>query len=156
EAAKDQALAGGKAAASSKAVSPKSAPPAVVGPYRVIRLQKGEESSGRSAGETKAAADKSPGDKPLTPSSHEEKRVADQTRGGTREAARQLVARARDEFDHDRFATARLLFDEAHRIDKSVTDKSRDQWAYCKLHHAVEQLNRKDAANLAWSDLEAE
>jgi hypothetical protein len=156
QAAKDQALAGGKAAATAKAVSPKSAPTAVVGPYRVIRLQKGEEFSGRSARETKAAADKSPGDKPLTPGGQEGKRASESTPGSTREAARQLVARAHDEFNHDRFATARLLFDEAHRIDKSITDKSRDQWAYCKLHHAVEQLNRKDSANLAWSDLETE
>jgi hypothetical protein len=118
-------------------------------------MQKGEEKPTPAAGENKRIPDKAAADKPLTPSGLEEKRGA--VRTDEAKTAQRLVERARQEFARDRFAEAGILFEEAQRTDQqSFTGKSKDQWAYCKLHHVVEQLNRKDAANLVWSDLEGE
>jgi hypothetical protein len=158
DAARDKNLTAARAPG--KPVPRKTAAPAPVKPYAVIRMQKSEESSAHAAGENKGVGDGGRIDKPLTPSGREEKRAASPARDTTQEAARRLLTRAREEFDQGRFASARLLFDEAQRIDKSVANRvtanSRDQWAYCKLHHVVEQLKRKDADQLPWADLESE
>jgi hypothetical protein len=68
--------------------------------------------------------------------------------------ATELLARARQEFARARYEEARLLFEQAHQADKASTGASGDQWAYCKIRHAVDELNREGGAPPA--DLESE
>jgi hypothetical protein len=56
--------------------------------------------------------------------------------------ARQLLARAEEEFGRRRFAEARKLFEQAYQADKTCIDGSRERWAYCMLSQVVDQLNK--------------
>lgn len=59
--------------------------------------------------------------------------------------ARELLQRAEREFNSRKFVDAGKLFDQAHQADSRITDASREQWAYCKLYHVVEQLNQSSS-----------
>jgi hypothetical protein len=74
--------------------------------------------------------------------------------GANTRLARELLARAQEEFNNSRFSKARLLFDQANQADPAATTGSRDLWAYCKLNHVVEELNRGGEVPL--TDLEQE
>ncbi|HEY5314857.1 MAG TPA: hypothetical protein VIK18_20150, partial [Pirellulales bacterium] len=69
--------------------------------------------------------------------------------------AHELLVRAEAEFGEKHYGPARLLFEQAYQADQSVTEGSRDRWAYCKLNHVVEELNRNPAGG-PLPDLERE
>jgi hypothetical protein len=69
---------------------------------------------------------------------------------------RDLMARAEQEFGNRRYREARLLYDQAHLADPSVTTDSRERWAYCMLYSVVEQLNQPGLAQATLNDLERE
>jgi tetratricopeptide (TPR) repeat protein len=71
-----------------------------------------------------------------------------------RKLAQDLLAQAEAEFRERHFTRAHYFFEQADRIDPSATAGSRDRWAYCKLSRVVEQLNRTDLDQTAWTDLE--
>jgi hypothetical protein len=67
-----------------------------------------------------------------------------------------LLEDAAEEFSKRRFDRARLLFEQADRLDPRAAVRGRDQWAYCKLHRVVEQMNRSGQGKVSWSELESE
>jgi hypothetical protein len=68
--------------------------------------------------------------------------------------AAELLARARDEFNHARYGQARLLLEQARRADPNLPADSADQLAYCKLNRAFEELQKGGDDSLV--DLERE
>jgi tetratricopeptide (TPR) repeat protein len=70
--------------------------------------------------------------------------------------AQELLAQAETAFGNKRYGEARGLFEQAHEADPKCTTESSDRWAYCKLNHVVEQLNRSDVDAAACADLERE
>jgi hypothetical protein len=56
--------------------------------------------------------------------------------------AQSLLEQAEREFLAHHYAQAGRLFEEAGRIDPSVTAASQERWAYCKLYGVVEALNK--------------
>jgi hypothetical protein len=70
--------------------------------------------------------------------------------------ARELLAQAEVEFKDRHYSEARRFYEQAHRADQACTAASRDRWAYCKLSHVAEQLNRPNLDAAAWADLERE
>jgi hypothetical protein len=73
-----------------------------------------------------------------------------------RKAAQELLGRAEREFRDRHYGEARTLFEQAHVADQASTDASHDRWAYCKLHHVVEQINQTPAGRTDWAALEDE
>jgi hypothetical protein len=73
---------------------------------------------------------------------------------GKRSAARDLVARAEQEYTQRRYREARLLYEKAHQEDQTATEASRERWAYCNLYSVVEQLNQKSSRPQELNDLE--
>jgi hypothetical protein len=67
-----------------------------------------------------------------------------------------LLAQAEDEFARRRYGDAWKLYEDAHRTDPNVTRGCHERWAYCKLHHVVEQINNTDALSCDWRALERE
>ena len=57
--------------------------------------------------------------------------------------ARDLLQRAEQQFGQRKFVEAGHLYEQAYRQDNWITDTGRDRWAYCKLFHVVEVLNRQ-------------
>jgi hypothetical protein len=76
-----------------------------------------------------------------------EKPSADQKR------ARALLEKAEQAFDQNRFRDAQGLFEQAHQVDRQITNSSRDRWAYCKLYQVTEELNQQSTA---YANLEKE
>jgi tetratricopeptide (TPR) repeat protein len=70
--------------------------------------------------------------------------------------ARQLLRRAEEEFGSRHYGEARLLYEQAHDADPSVTASCGARWAYCKLDHVVNELNGSKIAASDWSELEHE
>jgi tetratricopeptide (TPR) repeat protein len=75
---------------------------------------------------------------------------------GKRKLGQAFLAQAEAAFGNHDFGGARRYFEQAHEADPACTAGSGDRWAYCKLSHVVEQLNRTDADPAAWADLERE
>src|SRR5262249_58500723 len=67
-----------------------------------------------------------------------------------------LLAQAEAEFGKRRFTEARLLYEQANRADEKATAGCGERWAYCKLHHVVEQINNAGPAGCAWPEPEQE
>jgi hypothetical protein len=86
----------------------------------------------------------------------EKKQPLGEPAGARQAVARGLVERALTEFGKERFAEARVLFEEAHRADQKTAGKHADQWAYCKLHQVVEKLNQGREGSLDLADLARE
>lgn len=72
-----------------------------------------------------------------------------------RKSVHELRAHAERKFQEKRFCEAGTLFAEAHAAESPLPPENREQWAYCKLHRVVEQLNRSPARS-AYPELEAE
>jgi tetratricopeptide (TPR) repeat protein len=70
--------------------------------------------------------------------------------------AQALLFQAEQEFGNRRYREAQLLYEQAHEQDKSITDSSRERWAYSKLFCVVEQLNQSSADALRLPELEKE
>jgi tetratricopeptide (TPR) repeat protein len=70
--------------------------------------------------------------------------------------ARSLLAKAEEEFGGGRYKEARLLYEQAYQSDPSIAKSCAERWAYCKLSHVVDQLNRPAAAKPQWPELEQE
>jgi tetratricopeptide (TPR) repeat protein len=85
---------------------------------------------------------------------HELPRLGDTGAAGPQQA-RALLDRAKADFDKGQFASARLLFEQAHQADPATTAANRDQWAYCKISHVVEQIS-KAGSDAPWDELEGE
>ncbi len=64
-----------------------------------------------------------------------------------------LLTRATEAFRQNNYREADKLFDQAFQNDRKSIAANRDTWAYCKLHHVVDQLNNQSAS---YSTLEAE
>jgi hypothetical protein len=64
---------------------------------------------------------------------------------------RQLLAQAHDEFLRRHYAAAQVLYAQAQALDKNLPAEHANEWAYCKLHQVVEEL-QKDHPN--WAALE--
>lgn len=64
-----------------------------------------------------------------------------------------LLAQAELQFSNNRFREAGALFEQANQVDPSAVAPVRPRWAYCKLDHVVEALNRQSTA---FTDLESE
>jgi hypothetical protein len=94
-------------------------------------------------------------DNPQRPNT-EGKPVSERAGAHNQQVARNLLAQAEEEYGRKCYGKARLLFDQAYQADQQATAASKDRWAYCKLHHVVEELNRKGAAPEALADLEHE
>jgi hypothetical protein len=115
--------------------------------------------SGLPAAQPAAAA----GAKPATPARpattvrgvREEERPA-APRNERKETARNLLARAEEEFNHQRYLEAGLLYEQAHQADPDCTIASRERWAYCRYRRVVEQINQTTASSPAWAELERE
>jgi hypothetical protein len=73
-----------------------------------------------------------------------------------RKVAHELLARAEQEFANRHFREAGQLFEQASRADRNLSEGNREQWAYCKLHRVVDQLNQSDAGGPAAAELESE
>ena len=70
--------------------------------------------------------------------------------------ARPLLQRAEEEFGNRHYGEARLLYEQAHDADPSVTASCGERWAYCKLSGVVQELNDSNVASSRWSELERE
>jgi tetratricopeptide (TPR) repeat protein len=75
---------------------------------------------------------------------------------GPNKEAQAILAQAEKKFGERRYQEARLLYEQAYQSDREVVENCRKRWAYCKLFHVVEQLNRAASGSLAWNDLEDE
>jgi tetratricopeptide (TPR) repeat protein len=73
-----------------------------------------------------------------------------------RQLAAKLLSEAETAFNDRRFSDALRYFEQAHREDQKATAGSQDRWAYCKLNHVVEQLNRATPDAGDWAALEGE
>ncbi|MGE3804767.1 MAG: hypothetical protein AB7K24_08860 [Gemmataceae bacterium] len=71
-------------------------------------------------------------------------------------AAQNFLAQADKAFSAKRYGEAAALYEEAHRQTPRLPEASRERWAYCKLHHVVEQLNHTTAHDPPYPELEAE
>jgi hypothetical protein len=54
--------------------------------------------------------------------------------------AKSVLTKAEQEFANRNYKEARLLYEEAYRLDTSVATACGERWAYCKLFYVVEQL----------------
>jgi hypothetical protein len=67
-------------------------------------------------------------------------------RAAMQHSARELVAQAEQAFGKGQYQQADSLFEQARRADLHAADASGERWAYCKMHHVVEQLNQRSSA----------
>jgi tetratricopeptide (TPR) repeat protein len=67
---------------------------------------------------------------------------------------RELLDRARHEFDHKSYVSANRLYEEANRLDAQATAPYRDFWAFCKLYAVTDAVNK--AGGVPPSDAEKE
>jgi hypothetical protein len=58
--------------------------------------------------------------------------------------ARDLLQRAEQQFNQQKFVEAGRLYNQANQTDSRSTDTSRERWAYCKLFRVVETLNQSN------------
>ena len=65
---------------------------------------------------------------------------------GNSQRAQELLRKAEEEFARNRFAEARVLFEQAYQTDKNCLSSSRGPWAYCMLNNVVEQLKQAGPA----------
>jgi hypothetical protein len=68
------------------------------------------------------------------------------------QTAKDLLTQAEQAFAKNKFRDADALFEKAHRADAHATDTSGERWAYCKMYHVVEELNRHSAAYAALAE----
>ncbi len=71
------------------------------------------------------------------------------------QSGRELLTHAENEFRLNHYSEAGKLYARAHAAERSLPSENCEQWAYCKLHGVVEQLNRP-AARTAYAELETE
>ena len=55
---------------------------------------------------------------------------------------RDVLDRARHEYDAKNYASADHLYEEANRLDSRATTPYRELWAFCKLYVATEAVNK--------------
>ena len=55
---------------------------------------------------------------------------------------RDVLDRARHEYDAKNYASANRLYEEANRLDSRATAPYRELWAFCKLYVATEAVNK--------------
>jgi hypothetical protein len=67
-----------------------------------------------------------------------------------------VLRQAELEFLNKHFEAAGRLYQQAYQADANLATPSKEQWAYCKLHQVVQQLNHPAAAGPAYPDLERE
>lgn len=67
---------------------------------------------------------------------------------------RELLDRARQEFERKNYASANRLYEEANRIDGQAAAPFRDFWAFCKLYAVTDAVNK--AGGVPPSDAEKE
>jgi tetratricopeptide (TPR) repeat protein len=67
---------------------------------------------------------------------------------------REVLDRAKQEFDRKNYAAASRLFEQAHRIDPRAIAPYCDLWAHCKLYVVVEAINKSGGAPPAEADKE--
>jgi hypothetical protein len=153
EAAKDRALLAAASVSPNRQEAKPSAGPVKKG--LTARAKGPEESTGPDDPFARAYEDKGPsvslGGKRLAAAPETKRPYAEPSAG--KQAAPRLVERAEAEFKKERYAEAHVLFEEAARADQKIAAKNRDQWAYCKLHDVVEQLNKSGADKLNLADL---
>jgi hypothetical protein len=70
------------------------------------------------------------------------------------QVARQLVAKAEEEFGQRRFSEACILYERACREDKTSVESSRDRWAYCMLSQVVDNLNQPNPTGVQLASLQ--
>jgi hypothetical protein len=73
-----------------------------------------------------------------------------------RHPGRSLLEQAEREFADRRFDGAARLFEQASQAKQEFSADNNDQWAYCKLHGVVQQLNQPAAGGPSYPDLERE
>jgi hypothetical protein len=66
------------------------------------------------------------------------------------------LRQAEQEFLNKHYEAAAQLYEQAYRGKPTLAADSKEQWAYCKLHQVVEQLNHPVAGGPSYSDLERE
>lgn len=66
----------------------------------------------------------------------------------------ELLDRARQEFDHQNYAAANRLYEQANRLDGRATAPYRDFWAFSKLYSVTDAVNK--AGGAAPADAEKE
>ena len=133
-----------------------AAPPAVAAPSAPVPAAL---ASGIGAGAPTAANAIKARGKPYTPDPFETSNQAPRpSEGGatTPGKAAGLLAQAEDEFARRRYGGAWKLYEDAHRTDPNVTQGCHERWAYCKLHHVVEEINNTDTPSCDWRGLERE
>jgi hypothetical protein len=72
------------------------------------------------------------------------------------EQARSLVQDAEKEYLNKHYEAAARLFEQAHRVDSSITAGCGERWGYCKLFTVVERLNHPAGGAVPLGDLERE
>jgi len=87
-----------------------------------------------------------PGDDPFDLANQRRAPIVTATRSDSR-IPQQLVTQAEDAFGRRKYGEARGLFEKAFDLDRSLTEKFRDKWAYCVMSDVVENLNRSDASH---------
>jgi hypothetical protein len=133
-----------------------SSPPAVAAPPAPKANAAAAAPSPAAAPKAKTApapAATAPRSEPTVRGSREDddsfhKRRADEARG--------LLARAEEEFRHQRYREAYELYEKANQCDPSCLAPARERWAYCKLHRVVERINQPAAETVAWAELDRE
>jgi hypothetical protein len=73
-----------------------------------------------------------------------------------RRPAANPLERAEHEFIDRRFDVAARLFEQAYQGKQELSAANKEQWAYCKLHAVVRQLNQPDAAAVPYTDMDRE
>jgi hypothetical protein len=73
-----------------------------------------------------------------------------------RDDANGPLRRAEQEFLAKHYEAAARLYEEASHAIPNLGADSKEQWAYCKLHQVVEQLNSPAAGGPSYADLERE
>jgi hypothetical protein len=66
------------------------------------------------------------------------------------------LRQAEQEFLAKHFDSAARLYEQAYHANPNLANDTREQWAYCKLHQVVRQLNHPPAGGPTYGDLERE
>jgi hypothetical protein len=152
-------LVNGKAQTAPRTAAPKSSSRPLAPKSPVFRA-KGEDDRGkddpfRPALEAKPVVKRGEGKLPTPSRGGEKKPSKERSRGAATEAGK-LLEQADREFRRKRYSRALGLYEAAGKKDAEAAKTKQNQWAYCKLHQVVEQLNRSDQGPGALKDMERE
>jgi hypothetical protein len=69
------------------------------------------------------------------------------------QVARQLVAKADEEFKQKRYGQARAFYEQAQQVEPESVTGCQERWGYCVLSHVADQLNQESLPDSALGDM---